>query len=66
LISRAVSQDFVAAHLWLDLAAQGIPALDPKDLDDAIANRDDIASRMTPEQLSEAQRLAREWLAAHP
>ena len=62
---RAVAQDFVTAHLWLDLAARGLPALDAKNLDDAIATRDDIANRMTEEQLNEAQRRTREWLAAH-
>jgi hypothetical protein len=62
---RAVAQDFMTAHLWLDLAARGLPALDAKDLDDAIAARDDIANRMTEEQLNEAQRRAQEWLAAH-
>jgi TPR repeat protein len=63
---RGVPQDFVPAHLWLDLAAAAIPALDAKDLDDAIASRDDVATRMTSEQLGDAQRLAQEWLAAHP
>jgi hypothetical protein len=63
---RGVPQDFLQAHLWLDLAVHGLPALDPKDLNDATANRDDIAARLTPEQLDEAQRRAREWLVAHP
>jgi hypothetical protein len=29
-------------------------------------NRDIVAGMMTPSQIEEAQRLAREWLAAHP
>jgi len=29
-------------------------------------NRDIIAAKMTAEQVVEAQRLAREWTAAHP
>ncbi len=28
---------------------------------DAIYNRDELARRMTPDQIAEAQRLAREW-----
>ncbi len=28
--------------------------------------RDRVAAEMTPSQIEEAQRLAREWLAAHP
>ena len=28
--------------------------------------RDALAARMTPDQLTEAQRLARDWDAAHP
>jgi hypothetical protein len=31
-----------------------------------VRSRDDIAAKMTAEQVAEAQRLAREWEAAHP
>ena len=42
------------AHMWFNLAAaQGIEL--------ASKNRDIIANKMTPAQISEAQRLAREW-----
>jgi len=34
--------------------------------EDAVNNRDVVAGRMTPDDLSEAQRFAREWDAAHP
>ena len=51
---KGVSQDYVTAHVWYNLAgAQG----DKK----ARENRDRIAEKMTPAQLTEAQRLAREW-----
>jgi TPR repeat protein len=51
---EGVSQDYVLAHMWLNLAvAQGI--------DVAKNDRDALAKRMTPAQLAEAQRLAREW-----
>ena len=49
-----VRQDYVQAHLWFNLAAaQGI--------EKARKNRDIAAARMTPAQINEAQRLAREW-----
>ena len=51
---QGVPQGLVLAHMWFNLAAaQGN--------DDAKAARDIVAKRMTPEQLAEAQRLAREW-----
>jgi TPR repeat protein len=54
-----VPQDYVQAHMWANLAAaQGN--------EDARGARDVIAFMMTPSQIEEAQRLAREWLAAHP
>ena len=49
-----VPQDDVQAHMWLNLAGtQG----DEK----AAKNRDNVAERMTPAQIAEAQKLAREW-----
>ncbi len=52
-----VPQDDVLAHMWWNLAAaQGI--------ENAKTNRDIVASRMTPDQLAEAQRMAREWKPA--
>jgi S1-C subfamily serine protease len=51
---QGVPQDYVEAYKWYNLAAaQG--------LSDAIDNRDEIASDMTPEQIAEAQQLAREF-----
>ena len=32
----------------------------------SVKNRDIFAAKMTPEQIAEAERLAREWDAAHP
>jgi TPR repeat protein len=52
-------QDYVRAHMYANLAAS---QLEPgEDQDTAIKNRDIVAKLMTHEQLSEAQRLAREW-----
>ncbi len=51
---RGVAQDHVQAHMWVNLAAaQG--------REDARKARDKLAELMTPAQLAEAQRLAREW-----
>jgi len=51
---QGVPQDFVSAHMWLDLcAAQGSQA--------AAKDRDAIAQRMTPAQIAEARKLARDW-----
>ena len=47
-------QDYVEAHKWFNLAAAGGNL-------NAAGNRDWLAKKMTPDQLAEAQRLAREW-----
>ena len=51
---QGVQQDYVSAYMWLSLSAtlgeQG-----------AIKSRDLIAHHMTPAQIAEAQKLAREW-----
>jgi len=55
---QGVLQDYVQAHMWASLAA----AQNEKN---ATKFRDTLAKQMTPEQIAEAQRLAREWLAQH-
>jgi uncharacterized protein len=51
---RGVIQDFIQAHMWYNLsAAHG-------EVRSAEA-RDSLAKQMTPLQIAEAQRLAREW-----
>jgi len=49
--------------LWLNLAAMGSQGKDQKDW---IKDRDEIAARLTSEQLAQAQERARAWVAAHP
>jgi hypothetical protein len=45
--------------MWFNLAAvQGLPV--------AVEQRDLIAKRMTPAQIAEAQKLAREWKPTPP
>jgi len=55
---QGVLQDYVQAHMWASLAAAQNQAL-------ATKLRAALADDMTPEQIAEAQRLAREWLAIH-
>ena len=54
-LGQGVPQDYVQAHMWFNLAAAK--------LNDENSNkaRDSLASLMTPAQLAEAQRLARQW-----
>ena len=60
---RGVAQDDVNTHMWLDLAA----ARSTSELQESvIQSRDTVAQWMTLNQIAEAQRLAREWDAAHP
>jgi len=40
--------------------------VDDQQRETVFRNRDQILREMTPEQIAEAQRLAREWEAAHP
>jgi TPR repeat protein len=54
---EGVPQDYVRAHMWFNLsAAKGDQV--------AARNRDNISKLMTPAQIAEAQKLAREWRPA--
>ena len=53
-----VLQDDVVAHMWLNLAASRSTG---EDREERMNWRDEVAERMTRADLSEAQRLAREW-----
>ena len=51
---EGVTQDYVEAYMWFSIAGtKGIAA--------GIKNRDALGMIMTPEQIAEAQKLAREW-----
>jgi TPR repeat protein len=54
-----VPQDYIKAHFWFNIAAENYKDKDKQD--DAINKRDMVADMMTPEQIIEAQHLAREW-----
>ncbi len=56
---HGVLQDFVQAHKWYNLAAAGGHR-------QAATARDDIAKRMTPSQVEDAQTQARQWSATPP
>jgi len=51
---QGVPQDYVMAHMWFNLAAAkgNIPSE---------AYRENLAQKMTPDQVAQAQRMAREW-----
>jgi hypothetical protein len=55
------SHDDVQAHMWFNLAAARFPPSDILSRSAAIKNRDMLASRMTADQIAQAQRLARDW-----
>ena len=55
---QGVPQDYVRAHMWFNLSASTGD-------EDAIENRDIAANKMTPEQIAEAHKLARECVAKY-
>ena len=55
---QGIPHDFVQAHLWFSLAAD-------QDYENAGNRRNEVASRMTRDQIFEAQRLARDWKQQH-
>jgi TPR repeat protein len=58
---HGVPQDYVQAQKWFNLAASEFTSLDKKPLSAAVADRDRVAAKMTPAQIADAQKLAREW-----
>jgi uncharacterized protein len=51
---EGVAQDYAAAHMWFNLAAASRNK-------NAVKARDIVAAQLTPAQIAEAQKLAREW-----
>jgi hypothetical protein len=47
--------------MWFNLAAARFPASDTRNRRAAVANREAAESKMTRDQIIEAQRRAREW-----
>lgn len=54
-----VPQDYIEAHKWFNVAASRTKYGDIRST--IMKRRDDLASNMTPAQIAEAQKLAREW-----
>ena len=62
---HGVPQDDVQALMWLDLAGSQLPALGTNQRNSTVDARDRVASKMTPQQIVEAQELAFEWTIEH-
>ena len=58
---QGTQQDYVQAHKWINLAISRLVADEKEIRDKAVKIRDLLAAKMTPAQIAEAQRLAREW-----
>ncbi len=56
---HGVPQDFVLAYKWLNLAAAHAPA---RERDYFLRLRNAVASKLSPDQISEGQRLALTWV----
>ena len=51
---QGVPQDYLSAHMWWNLSGSN-------GYKDAVKNRNIVEEKMTPSQIEEAQRLARNW-----
>lgn len=61
---HGVSQDYVEAHKWFNLAVSQLSPSDETNADIrklAAQGRAAVAAKMSPAQIAEAQKLAREW-----
>jgi uncharacterized protein len=57
-LGRGIERDYVQAHMWYNLSASRSNGEDQKR---GAGARDDVAKKLSPQQLEEAQRLAHEW-----
>ena len=58
---QGVPQDSVQSYMWYTLAASRFPETEVQKREMVVMGRGIVASKMTPEQIEEAQRLAQEW-----
>jgi TPR repeat protein len=58
-LGQGVPQDYVRAHMWMNLAASH--SGDKDDVQFFAQMRNELAAKMTPAQITEAQRMASEW-----
>lgn len=57
---QGVPQDYAQAYMWFSLASR---ATNSEIRMQGTKNRDELAAKMTPAQIAEAQRMAREWVS---
>ena len=57
-LGAGMPQDFLLAYFWYNLAASQATGAHR---DSAVRDRDEIARHLTPDQLAQAQQMAREW-----
>jgi hypothetical protein len=57
---KGVAQDYAQAHMWFNLATCR------ERFKRAAEDQDKLEELMTPDQITEAQRLARGWTEKHP
>lgn len=60
-----VPQDLVHAHMWLSLAGTSKEEVTQQNKTIAENNRKAVEAKMTPQQIEEAETLAKDWLAKH-
>ena len=58
-LGDGVARDLLKTHMWFSLAASRFPP--GKDRDKALRARDMTSAQMTPAEIAEAKKLAREW-----
>lgn len=61
-LGLGVLQDYILAHMWLNLASAQDKRASSGNAQEAAKSRDELAAEMTPAQVAEAQQLAREWV----
>ena len=59
---NGVAQDYVRAHMWYNLGASSLSGENGKK---ATSNRDNVAAKMTPAQIAQAQAMARKCQASN-
>lgn len=55
---KGVAQNYIEAHKWFNISGANGSM-------EGLSNRDLIEKRMTPSEITEAQRLAKEWMETH-
>ena len=58
-LGYGVARDYRKAHKWFNIAGAAVH-------ERAMDDRASVTKQMTPSQIAEAQKLAREWMAKHP